>query len=86
MPAQPVATAPVAPRAAATASASPSAALPPLRAAKRQANWSALLVGLLAIALIAGGISFLMFRDDAAEPTPTPTTTVAAATSTTLQP
>ncbi|MEQ1699107.1 MAG: hypothetical protein ABMA25_03305 [Ilumatobacteraceae bacterium] len=65
--------------------ASPSAALPPLRAAKRQMNWPALLVGLLAVALIAGGLSFLVFRDDPANPTPTPTTTVAAAT-TTLQP
>lgn len=75
------------PAARATAStASPSAGLPPLRAAKRQMNWPALVVGLLAIALIAGGLSFLVFRDGQAEPTPTPTTTVAAEGTTTLQP
>ena len=49
-------------------------------------NWPALVVGLLAIALIAGGLSFLVFRDGQAEPTPTPTTTVAAEGTTTLQP
>jgi hypothetical protein len=48
-------------------------------------NWPAVVVGLLAIALIAGGVSFLLFRDDPAGPTLVPTTTVAVS-ATTLQP
>lgn len=82
-----VAPKPPAPPAGAAAPASPSAALPPLRPAKRQMNWPALVVGLLALALIAGGISFLLLRDDPATPTPTPTTTTTTnTTTTTLQP
>ena len=46
--------------------------LPPLRAAPTQVNWAALVVGLLALALIAGGLTFLLMRDDGPDTAATP--------------
>lgn len=40
---------------------------PPLRAARAQRNWPALITGLAALALLAGGITFLVLRDSGDE-------------------
>ncbi len=72
--------------------------LPPLRAATTQVNWAALVVGLLALVLIAGGLTFLLMRDDGPDtaatttaslppPTTVPVeTTVSATVATTVVP
>jgi hypothetical protein len=65
--------------------AAPTAQLPPLRAAPRQFNWPAVVTGLLALMLVAGGATFLVMRDsgDTAQPSTTsspPASTVADST------
>ncbi|HAN36227.1 MAG TPA: hypothetical protein DCQ52_12550, partial [Acidimicrobiaceae bacterium] len=72
VPAAPAAPVPVAPAAAPAAPAAvppvPVASeLPPLRPARSTVNVGAVVVGLLAVALIAGGVSFLALRDDPAD-------------------
>lgn len=71
------------PSASVTVPTSVSTEMPPLRAARpqTQVNLPALVVALLALALIAGGVGFLAFRDDG--PAGSPTTTVGAAPTTT---
>lgn len=41
--------------------------LPPLRAARAQRNWPALITGLAALALLAGGVTFFVMRDSGDE-------------------
>jgi hypothetical protein len=77
-----------------TPTVTPTDGLPPLRAAPTQVNWAALVVGLLALALIAGGLTFLLMRDDgpdttattAAQLPPTTVATVATTVATTVVP